>query len=66
MAVFGIIVGIALAIGLACFITSIVLLKSNNIGDSTGSLQQYAGYDPIIAECEGQVSSPTDDFSLRW
>ena len=40
MAVFGIIVGIAFAIGLACFITSIVLLKSNNIGDSTGSLQR--------------------------
>ncbi|MCR4813341.1 MAG: hypothetical protein K5879_00780 [Lachnospiraceae bacterium] len=56
MGIIGIIVGIVLAVGIACFITSIVLLKSNDMGNSTGSLEQYAGYDPIIAENAGQVS----------
>jgi len=53
----GILFGLAVAAGLAYFIASSVLVKSNDFGDEPIDLQQYAGYDPIFIENAGQVNS---------
>ncbi|MBR4581992.1 MAG: hypothetical protein IKO32_12240 [Lachnospiraceae bacterium] len=60
----GAIFGFIFAIGLACFITSVVLLKSNNLGDNTCSLERYTGYDPIVVENEGQVGAPGGEYAF--
>lgn len=54
----GILFGLAVAGGLAYFIASSVLVKSNDFGDEPIDLQQFAGYDPISIENAGSVSSP--------
>jgi len=56
----GIVFGLAIAAGLAYFIATSVLVKSNDFGDEPIDLQQYAGYDPISIENQGATSTPYD------
>ena len=55
MIVIGIFIGLALGVGIAFVIGSVLLKKSNDFGDSTASLDQYTGYDPVEIVNQGQI-----------
>lgn len=51
----GILIGLVLGAGIAFVISSVLLKKSNDFGDSTASLEQYTGYDPVEITNQGQI-----------
>jgi len=63
MVVVGILIGLATAGGLAFLICSIVLVKSNDFGNTKADIDDYTGYSPVQITNEGQVSNPASSGS---
>ena len=55
MIAIGVLIGLVLGTGIAFVISSVILKKSNDFGDSTASLEQYTGYDPVEITNQGQI-----------
>ena len=64
--VVGILLGLALAVGLAFLITASSLSKSKDFGDTDIPIDQYTGYTPPQITSVGQVSSKGGDWSSNF
>ena len=64
--VVGILLGLALAVGLAFLITASSLSKSNDFGDTDIPIDQYTGYTPPQITSVGQVSSKGVDWTSNF
>lgn len=62
----GILLGLALAVGLAFLITASSLSKSNDFGDTDIPIDQYTGYTPPQITSAGQVSSKGADWTSSF
>lgn len=58
--VIGAILGLALGLGLALFITVTLVKKSNDVGDSTGSLKDFGYLNVLISENDLHSARPSD------
>ncbi|MBR4581990.1 MAG: hypothetical protein IKO32_12230 [Lachnospiraceae bacterium] len=58
MIVVGILFGLIAAGGAAFLICSIILLKSNDFGNTQTDIDRYTGYSPVNIVNEGQVNGP--------
>ena len=56
--IIGILLGMSFAGGLAYLVSSIILMKSNDFGNTKADIKQYTGYDDIEIINEGQVNGP--------
>ena len=58
MVILGILFGLAAAGGVAFLVCSLILLKSNDFGNTNADIDQYTGYNPVNIVNEGQVNGP--------
>ena len=57
--VVGVLLGMVFAAALSCFLVTLILLKSNDFGNSQAGIEQYTGYDPIV------VDKPDGNFPTK-
>ena len=54
MVILGILFGLAAAGGVAFLVCSLILLKSNDFGNTNADIDQYTGYNPVNIVNEGR------------
>lgn len=63
MTVFGIILGIVAAIALTMLIMIIIIKKSNDWGDSTGTIENFCGGTFTVLDQKDNVKSTFDPYA---